>query len=80
MDERDFLRKLEERADEQEKLIRQMPMLSVFVTSSLWLGRHPWRLLIPFSFLLTLLFRAILGPKYYELVLAIFGGFSGLLG
>lgn len=79
MDERDFLRKLEVRAHEQEQLIKQMPLQRVFVISSLWLGRHPWRILIPIAFLLTLLFRSVLGSRYYELVLAIFGGFSGLL-
>lgn len=78
MDERDFLRKLEERATEQEKLIKQMPLRNVFVTSSLWLGEHPWRFMIPFAFLVTAVLRSLLGHRYYELVLAIFGGFGGL--
>ncbi len=78
MNERDFLRKLEERASEQEKLIKRMPLRNVFVTSSLWLGEHPWRFMIPFSFLLTAVFRSLLSHDYYELVLAIFGGFGGL--
>jgi len=77
MNERDFLRKLEERASEQEKFIKQMPLRNVFVTSSLWLGEHPWRFMIPFAFLVTAVLRSLLGHRYYELVLAIFGGFGG---
>ncbi|MBI2443252.1 MAG: hypothetical protein HYV40_05095 [Candidatus Levybacteria bacterium] len=76
MDERKFLELLEQRADEQERLLRQMPLQRVFVTASLWLGEHPWRFLIPFALILTLFFRLILGYRYYELVLKIFGGFG----
>jgi len=41
---------------------------------SLWLGRHPWRFIIPFSILLSLVFRFSLGPGYTEKILWIFGG------
>ena len=76
INEYEFLAELEKRAKEQEALITQMPLQKTFVTTSLWLGQHPWRLLIPLSIFLTLLFRFILGGKYYELVLKIFGGFG----
>jgi hypothetical protein len=76
MKEREFLSLLEKRANEQERLIKQMPFQRIFVLASLWFGSHPWRLLIPLSLLLTLLFRLILGYRYYELVLKIFGGFG----
>lgn len=79
MNERDFLKLLEDRAKEQESLIRRMPFQSLFTATSLWLGEHPWRLLIPLAFLLTLAFRLIFGLAYYELVLKIFGGFGILL-
>lgn len=79
MDERKFLELLEKRADEQEQLIRQIPLQRVFLTSSLWLGSHPWRILIPLALLLTMLFRTILGYRYYELILKIFGGFGFIL-
>lgn len=78
MDERDFLELLEKRAQEQERLIKQMPLQRVFLTASLWLGSHPWRFLIPLALLLSLLFRLALGHRYYDLILKIFGGF-GLL-
>lgn len=79
MNEREFLKLLEDRAQEQEKLIKQMPFQSLFTATSLWLGEHPWRLLIPLAVILTLLFRILFGYRYYELILSIFGGF-GLLG
>ncbi|MDP3941098.1 MAG: hypothetical protein Q8Q49_02185 [bacterium] len=76
MDEREFLELLEKRAKEQEQLIKQMPLRRVFLLSSLWFGQHPWRILIPVALVLSLLFRWMLGYKYYELVLKIFGGFG----
>lgn len=76
MDEHEFLELLEKRADEQERLLKQVPFQRVFVATSLWLGEHPWRFLIPLALLLTMLFRTILGYRYYELILKIFGGFG----
>jgi len=76
MNEREFLKQLEGRAQEQEQLIKQMPFRNIFVISSLWLGEHPWRFLIPLAVLLTLFFRIFLGPFYYEFILKIFGGFG----
>lgn len=74
--EHEFLRKLEKRAEEQEHLLSRMPYQKVFIQTSFWLGQHPWRILIPIAFILTLLFRFTLGYRYYELVLKMFGGFG----
>jgi len=76
MNEHEFLHELEKRAKEQEAMLKGMPLQKAFVTTSLWFGQHPWRILIPLAFLLTLLFRFILGYRYYELILKIFGGFG----
>jgi hypothetical protein len=73
MNEREFLLKLQTRAKEQQKLMHNMPFPRAFTIISEWLGNHPWRLLIPFAFFLTLLFHGILGSKYDELILKIFG-------
>lgn len=77
--EHDFLEALENRAKEQEEMLERMPYQKTFVTTGIWLGQHPWRILIPLAVLLTLLFRLILGTRYYDLVLKLFGGF-GILG
>lgn len=76
MNEKDFFKKLEERAEEQEQILTHMPLQKSFMLVSLWLGRHPWRILIPAAALLTLLFRLVLGYHYYEIILKIFGGFG----
>ncbi len=72
MDEAEFILKLQERAREQEKLVRDMPFSKVFGTVSLWLGNHPYRILIPLAFLITLLLRGIFGGDYTDFILKIF--------
>ena len=73
MNEREFLTTLEERAIEQEKIIKDMILPNIFAPIAIWLGNHPWRILIPLAFLLTLLFRSILGKPYDDFILKIFG-------
>lgn len=73
MNEHEFLKILEERAKEQEKLIKDMYFPKVFASVGFWLGNHPWRLLIPFSVILTLILHGILGKNYDEFILKIFG-------
>lgn len=73
MNEHEFIKILRERAKEQEKLIKSMPLPKVFSSVSLWLGNHPWRILVPLAFILTLVFRAIFGKPYEDLILIIFG-------
>ena len=76
MNEREFLKILEKRAEEQEQLISQIPFPKIFTTTCLWLGKHPYRFLIPAGIILTLLFRLVLGERYFNLILKIFGGFG----
>ncbi|MEK9176468.1 MAG: hypothetical protein AAB520_03430 [Patescibacteria group bacterium] len=72
MNEAEFIQKLQERAHQQEKIIKDMPFSKVFSTVSLWLGHHPWRILVPLALFFTFLFRGILGEKYIDFVLLIF--------
>ena len=74
MNEREFLRKLQDRAKEQEKLINDMVFPRLFKAVSLWFGNHPWRLLIPLAFIFTLIFHGFIGKPYDDLILRIFGG------
>lgn len=73
MNEREFLRTIEKRAQEQEKIIKGMFLPKVFTSISSWLGSHPYRILIPISIILTLIFHAFLGKRYDEFILKIFG-------
>lgn len=72
MDERKFVEQLQDRAREQEQLVKSVPFPGVFAFVIKWLSFHPWRLLIPLAFLLTLIFRLIIGPNYTNIILTIF--------
>jgi len=69
MNEREFIRKLKERAREQELLIKSMPMHRVFSSVSVWLGNHPWRILVPVAIILTLVFHLAFGKSYDDFIL-----------
>jgi len=73
MNEHEFLLKLEDRAKEQELLMKKTLLPTALFSVSLWLGRHPWRFLIPLALLLTFIFRMTFGKQYTELILWIFG-------
>ena len=73
MNEHKFIETLEQRAKDQEKIIKGMILPQVFTSVSFWLGNHPWRILIPLAVILTLIFHGLLGRRYDELILKIFG-------
>jgi len=73
MNEREFIKTLQERAKEQEKLIRGMPMHRVFSSISFWFGNHPWRILVPLAIILTIALRLFYGKPYDDFILNIFG-------
>lgn len=74
MNEREFLSQLEQRAQEQEKLMQKSFYPQIFLFISMWFGKHPWRVLIPLAFLLSLGLRVIFGRVYFEQILSLFGG------
>ena len=73
MNEGEFLRTLEERAKEQEKIIKGMFLPQIFTLVSFWFGTHPWKFIIPMSIILTLIFHFTLGKAYDDFILKIFG-------
>jgi hypothetical protein len=73
MNEHEFIKKLQERAKEQEKLIKSMPMPKVFSSISFWFGNHPWRILVPLAIILTLVLRLLYGKPYDDFILKLFG-------
>ncbi|MBP9718899.1 MAG: hypothetical protein KBD46_00325 [Candidatus Levybacteria bacterium] len=74
MNESEFLIQLQKRATEQERLIKNSLYPQIFLQISNWFGKHPWRVLIPAAFLISLLLRFLFGHVYFEKVLYIFGG------
>ena len=73
MNEQQFLNILQERAKEQEKILKDTFFPKIFTSVSLWLGDHPWRILAPLSIVLTIIFHVFLGKMYDEFILKIFG-------
>lgn len=73
MNEHKFIETLEQRAKEQEKIIKGMILPEIFIRVSSWLGNHPWKIIIPLSIILTLIFHGIWGKRYDEFILKIFG-------
>jgi hypothetical protein len=73
MNEREFIKKLQERAREQEKLIRDMPLHRIFSSVSFWFGNHPYRILVPLAIIITLVLHFSFGKAYDDFILKIFG-------
>lgn len=73
MNEHEFIKALRQRAQEQEKLIKSMPLPRIFSSISLWFGNHPWRIILPLAFILTYIFHAVIGKPYDDFILKIFG-------
>ena len=73
MNESEFLKTLEERAKEQEKLIKGMILPQIFTLVALWFGTHPWKFIIPISIILTLILHGTIGKPYDDFILKIFG-------
>jgi hypothetical protein len=73
MNEREFIKKLQERAKEQEKLIKDMPLHRVFSSVSFWFGNHPYRILVPLAIIITLALRLLYGKPYDDFILKLFG-------
>ena len=73
MNEHEFLRILEERAKEQEKIIRGMFLPQIFTLVNFWVGTHPWKFIIPIAIILTLVFHYAIGKPYDDFILKIFG-------
>jgi hypothetical protein len=70
-----FLRELENRAHEQRKLVGTEILPPWAIGVGEWLVINPWRVLIPFSFVLYLLLRLAGGAYFRDFVLGLFGGF-----
>ena len=76
MNEHDFLHKLQQRASEQEQIMKRVPFPIFFSWIASSLGQNPYRLLIPLAFLLSLILQFALGKSYDDNMLKIFGGFG----
>lgn len=73
--ERDFLKELEEKASEQQKLANTEMIPSWAKGLGDWLAVNPWRVLVPIAGIMYFVLRLTYGEQYREFILGLFGGF-----
>lgn len=73
--ERKFLEILEEKAQEERRVMESGVLPQWAAGVGLWLAIHPWRVIIPISGLIYLSSRLYYGSQMREFILALFGGF-----
>lgn len=73
--EGEFLRELEGRAQEGKRLLQTEMMPQWAKGLGDWLVVNPWRVLVPLSVIIYVLWRGIDGVTGRELILGLFGGF-----
>jgi len=72
MNEREFFFTLQERAREQERAMKAMPFPRFYAFVAEWFSDYPWRFLIPFALIISLLLRILLGTTYTNFILLLF--------
>ena len=72
MEKSNILNTLQERVQEQQ-LMQRVPFMRVFYFMSQLLGENPWRVIVPFAFLLTIYFQITFGKTFDETILNLFG-------
>lgn len=73
MKEDKFIRELQKRATEQQIVLHGVPFPGLFLFVSKKLGEYPWRLIIPFSVGLSIVFHYFIGKGFDEKILWLFG-------
>lgn len=71
MKKNNILTRLQQRAQDQY-ILHDVPFSGIFLLVSRLLGENPWRIIIPFSFLITVLLQLFLGKAFDEYILGIF--------
>lgn len=73
--ESSFIKELEDKAREQQRLVQTELIPSWAKGLGGWLAVNPWRVLVPLSALTYGLLRIAYGTNYREFILGLFGGF-----
>lgn len=68
-----FLVELLKRAEEQQVVLHDIPFPGFFLFVSKKLGEYPWKILIPLSVGLAIVFHVWIGKAFDERVLWLFG-------
>lgn len=73
MEKNNTLQELFKRASEQQ-VVTKIPLSGLFLLVSRTIGSNPWRILIPFSFLMVLFLHLGIGQRFDNAILWLFGG------
>lgn len=71
----DFLQELEDRAQQQRRLVNTEMIPDWARGVGWWLAVNPWRVIVPIAVMCYLFLRILIGLPYSEFVLGLFGGF-----
>lgn len=74
--EHSFIKELEDKAKEQQRLVQTELIPSWARGLGGWLAVNPWRVLVPLSAFAYGLLRMAYGTNYREFILGLFGGFA----
>ncbi len=70
-----FIKELEEKAKDQQKLVETELVPDWAKNIGVWLGVNPWRVIVPMSAIIYFAMRLSYGSSFSEFVLELFGGF-----
>lgn len=73
--EHSFIKELESRAREQQRLVQTELIPTWAKGLGDWLAVNPWRVLVPMAGMAYVVCRIGYGGQFRELILGIFGGF-----
>ena len=71
-----FLKELQDRASEQKIIYKRIPFPKAFSFIGAIFGTHPWRIFIPFAFIVSLILHLLFKNSFDNIILKIFGGFG----
>lgn len=75
LSEEDFLKVLENKASEEKRILSTEMMPRWAKGLGEWLVVNPWRVLVPLSCVLYLVFRIMYGSYGREMIMELFGGY-----
>lgn len=73
--ESSFIRELEQKSREQQRLVETQLIPNWARGIGAWLAENPWRVLVPIAGILYFALRILLGAPYRDFILGLFGGF-----
>jgi len=71
MEKNSIVTLIQERVEEQD-IVKNIPFASLFIFLSQLLGENPWKIMIPFSFVITLILHFIYLNRFDEIILKLF--------